>query len=139
MYRRNFCSQRGDDQANISSSSCSEVLAGDIWEVEDDSIPPHDILVGGFPCQPFSTLGEQPGLGDEKGGFRGMLFTQIVRILVARQPSAFILENVPGLLHCDGGEALKSILEALRGAGYRVTHELVNARCLTAQSRNRSQ
>ena len=113
-------------------------MVGDIWEVENDSIPPHDILVGGFPCQPFSTLGEQPGLADEKGGFRGMLFTQIVRVLTVCRPSAFILENVPGLLHCDGGEALKSIAEALRGAGYRVSYELVNARCLTAQSRNRS-
>lgn len=66
-----------------------------------------------------------------------MLFTQIVRILKARRPHAFILENVPGLLSCDGGDALARILSELKEAGYRVHHELVNARCLTAQSRNR--
>ena len=56
------------------------------------------MLTAGFPCQPFSSLGEQPGLDDEKG----TLFRQIVRVLELRRPAAFLLENVPGLLKVDG-------------------------------------
>eukprot|EP00854_Cymbomonas_tetramitiformis_P026175 gene26175-32072_t len=114
-------------------------VAGDIWDVKEADIPPHDLLVGGFPCQPFSSLGEQPGLADTKGSGegRGMLFTQIVRVLKACRPSAFLLENVPGLLHLDEGRPLATIVAALAGAGYAVRCELLNARCVSAQSRNR--
>jgi site-specific DNA-cytosine methylase len=82
VYRQNFV-------------DCSEhALVGDIGAVADDAIPAHDILTAGFPCQPFSSLGLQPGLREEKG----VLFQQIVRVLRLRQPRAFLLENVPGLL-----------------------------------------
>ncbi|KNC75036.1 hypothetical protein SARC_12431 [Sphaeroforma arctica JP610] len=110
-------------------------VAGDIYEVPDEFIPTHDILVGGFPCQTFSGLGEQNGISDASG--RGMLYTQIVRVLKAKQPQAFLLENVPGLLKCDDGEALDTIIGELINAGYDVSHEVVNAKCLTAQSRKR--
>eukprot|EP00756_Hemistasia_phaeocysticola_P060691 Hpha_TRINITY_DN4248_c0_g1::TRINITY_DN4248_c0_g1_i1::g.186730::m.186730/K00558/DNMT1, dcm; DNA (cytosine-5)-methyltransferase 1 len=108
-------------------------LAGDIWGVDPASIPEHDILTGGFPCQPFSALGLQPGLEDD----RGQLFEAIVGVLKACRPKAFILENVPGLVEMEQGATLTIILDALKGAGYDVRWELVNARCLTAQVRNR--
>ena len=91
-----------------------------------------DILVGGFPCQPFSALGEQPGLTCPKGN----LFQEIVRLLKAWQPKAFLLENVPGLLAMEGN-TFSTILEALQEAGYDVTCEVCNARGLTATSRKR--
>ena len=78
-------------------------VVGDITAVPDAQIPAHDVLTAGFPCQPFSSLGEQPGLDDEKG----TLFRQIVRVLELRRPAAFLLENVPGLLKVDGRAPLR--------------------------------
>ena len=112
-------------------------LRGDIYRIPSDPPPTTtakslDILVGGFPCQPFSALGEQPGLTCPKGN----LFQEIVRLLKAWQPKAFLLENVPGLLAMEDN-TFSVILEALRGAGYDVTYEVCNARGLTATSRKR--
>ncbi|CAE7242847.1 dsaVM [Symbiodinium natans] len=107
------------------------VVAGDIQEVHASDIPAHDILVAGFPCQPFSALGSQPAFDDE----RGLLFREIVRVLGAAKPRFFLLENVPGLLRC--GRALATIMEELSSAGYEVRVETVNARQLTAQARKR--
>lgn len=109
------------------------VVAGDILAVDPASIPDHDILTGGFPCQPFSTLGDQPGIGAADG----KLFRAIVAVLKAKQPAGFLLENVPGLLTCDDGKAFVTIKAALEDVGYAVSHELLNARCLCAQARNR--
>ena len=119
MYRLNF----GDEP----------VLEADICEVHAADIPPHDILVAGFPCQPFSSLGTQPAFDDD----RGLLFREIVRVLRAAQPPCFLLENVPGLLRCDEGRVLETIQNELRGAGYHVIVETVNAKQLTAQARKR--
>lgn len=112
-------------------SSC---IHGDIYKVPDEAFPQNlDLLVGGFPCQPFSTLGEQPGFDCEKG--RGHLFLQIVRALELSKPKAFICENVPGLLGMK--DTLNVIVKAFREAGYRVTAEICSARGLTATSRKR--
>jgi DNA (cytosine-5)-methyltransferase 1 len=103
-------------------------------------VPDHDLLVGGFPCQPFSSMGEQRGLEDwtSSAGHRGMLYTQIVRILTAKRPKAFLLENVPGLVHSNGGRDLDTICTALTCHGcYDVTVEVITSRGLTAQSRKR--
>lgn len=67
-------------------------VVGDIREVKEEDVPSVDLLVGGFPCQPFSALGTQPAFEDE----RGLLFMEIVRILKASKAKAFLLENVPG-------------------------------------------
>ena len=119
MYLRNF----GNAPA----------VAGDIQEVHASAIPQHDILVAGFPCQPFSALGTQPAFDDD----RGLLFREIVRVLEASQPKFFLLENVPGLLRCDDGRVLETIREELSQAGYDVLVETVNAKALTAQARKR--
>jgi DNA (cytosine-5)-methyltransferase 1 len=129
-------------------------VSGDIWKVKVEDVPKHDLLVGGFPCQPFTSLGLQLGLNDDKiisgrcariegenyqnsDQGRGQLFTQIVRILRHVQPKAFLLENVPGLVTTDDGKALETILVALKNAGYTVSHEICSARGITAQSRKR--
>jgi DNA-cytosine methyltransferase len=111
-------------------------IFGDIYEVTDDELPlPHtlDLLVAGFPCQPFSSLGSQPGLDCPKG--RGHLFEEIVRVLQVSKPKAFLLENVPGLLRMK--ETLDIILHALENCGYRISMEVCDARGLMAQSRKR--
>ena len=96
-----------------------DVPAGDIQEVQGVSVPAHDLLVAGFPCQPFSALGDQPGFEDSKG----LLFREIVRILRSTRTPMFLLENVPGLAQCDEGKALRAIRDELRRAGYEVgTH-----------------
>lgn len=72
----------------------SDVLAGDITKVKSNDIPDHDLLVGGFPCQPFSRLGGQGAFEDS----RGVLYKEILRILKDKKPKMFLLENVPGIL-----------------------------------------
>jgi DNA (cytosine-5)-methyltransferase 1 len=109
-------------------------IHGDIYDVQDSELPRNlDLLVAGFPCQPFSNLGDQPGFQCEKG--RGQLFLQIVRVLEISRPKAFLLENVPGLLSMK--DTLDVILKALRGAGYTVYAEVCSAAGLTATARKR--
>lgn len=113
-------------------------LLGDIYKIHNKhpQLPQQpgtlDILVGGFPCQPFSALGRQPGLDCPKSG---NLFLEIVRLLKVCQPKAFLLENVPGLLTMK--DTFPVILQSLKDVGYQVTYEVCNARGLTATSRKR--
>jgi DNA (cytosine-5)-methyltransferase 1 len=118
MYSRNF----GGDRP-----------AGDITRISADQVPSHDLLVGGFPCQPFSSSGSREGLDDP----RGVLFREICRILNSKQPSIFLLENVRGLtLHKDG-DTLRTIVHELEQCGYEVVHQLVDAVNLLPQERSR--
>ncbi|OAD90715.1 DNA (cytosine-5-)-methyltransferase [Aequorivita soesokkakensis] len=103
----------------------NETINGDITEVDTNDIPKHDILLAGFPCQPFSQAGLKKGFNDT----RGTLFFDIERILIEKQPQAFLLENVKRLKTHDGGRTLKVILEHLRLAGYsNVKYEVLRAR-----------
>jgi DNA (cytosine-5)-methyltransferase 1 len=79
--------------------------AGDICGVDAKSIPDHDILCGGFPCQAFSMAGKKKGFDDT----RGTLFREVTRILKEKRPSAFLLENVANLQRHDKGRTLKVI------------------------------
>jgi len=81
-------------------------------------IPQHDVLVAGFPCQPYSIAGLRQGLDDEKG--RGQVFLSILDILKKVQPKAFLLENVKGMLSHDGGETVKYMCGELEKKGYKV-------------------
>jgi DNA (cytosine-5)-methyltransferase 1 len=103
-----------------------EHLHGDVTKIPSTKIPNHDILVGGFPCQPFSSAGLRQGINDKKG--RGLLFRQILRFLKAKKPSSFILENVVGLLSNDKGRTFKTILKALDGLGYSVQWKILNSK-----------
>ena len=95
---------------------------GDITKIHVDEIPDHDILTGGFPCQSFSIIGHGRGFGDA----RGTLFFDVERILRAKQPKAFLLENVKQLASHDGGRTFKVILETLEGLGYHVHYKVLN-------------
>lgn len=94
----------------------------DITEL--DSIPADvDILLGGFPCQPFSSAGLQQGFKDP----RGNLIHHVARLLMSGQPKTFILENVENIVTHDKGETLKSVVKLLEDSGYNVKHKVLNA------------
>ena len=100
-----------------------ETPAGDITKISEADIPDHDILLAGFPCQPFSIIGDKHGFEDT----RGTLFFDIIRILKQKQPSAFLLENVKQLLTHDKGQTFAIIREQLSRLGYTTYHEVLNA------------
>ena len=96
---------------------------GDIKNIDAKDVPDHDILLAGFPCQPFSIMGNRLGLAD----LRGTLFFDIERMLKAKRPSAFLLENVKQLVGNDNGRTFKVILERLGALGYSVNWKILNA------------
>ncbi|MDD4036406.1 MAG: DNA (cytosine-5-)-methyltransferase [Bacilli bacterium] len=103
--------------ANISDN----IVCGDINEHLDD-VPKHDILIGGFPCQPFSTLGKLKGFDDE----RGTLFFTIKEILNKHHPKVVVLENVKNLMNHDKGKTFKRMIKELEELGYDVNYEVLN-------------
>lgn len=90
---------------------------GDIREVKPISVPDHDLLCAGFPCQPFSKAGDQLGFECAR---QGDLFFHVAAILKAKAPHCFILENVPHLLKHNGGQTFQRITTVLTGLGYTV-------------------
>ncbi len=116
---------------------------GDIRRIDAKDIPDHDILLAGFPCQPFSiagvskkkSLGRQHGFLDET---QGTLFFDIARILKEKQPQAFLLENVKNLRSHDKGKTYKVIKKVLEeDLGYTVYDKVINAKGLVPQNRER--
>ncbi len=103
----------------------NEPIYGDITQVSSNDIPEHDILLAGFPCQPFSQAGLKKGFSDT----RGTLFFDIECILKDKKPKAFILENVKQLKGHDKGRTLKVIIEKLKNIGYLNTqYKVLRAR-----------
>lgn len=97
----------------------------DILTLEPEKIPDHDIMVAGFPCQPYSIAGLRKGLKDERGG---NVFIAIIKILKIKKPKAFLLENVKGMLNHDKGETFKFIVESLEDCGYRTKYQVLNSK-----------
>lgn len=98
---------------------------GDITEIGEEFIPDHDVLLAGFPCQPFSQAGLKKGFSDT----RGTLFFDIERILIHKKPQAFLLENVKQLKGHDKGKTLETILSHLKAAGYNnLQYKVLRAR-----------
>lgn len=98
----------------------------DIRQVKSDEIPEFDILTGGFPCQSFSIVAQNPkrlGIKDEKG----MLFFEMCRILRDRQPKCFIAENVKGIMTANKHEAFPLIIKEFEDSGYDVKYTVINA------------
>lgn len=114
----------------------------DITKVEENSIPDHEVLVAGFPCQPFSiagvskkqSLGRATGFEDKT---QGTLFFDICRILKAKRPKAFMLENVKNLKSHDRGRTFKVITEALEELGYEVFNAVLDGQNYVPQHRER--
>lgn len=97
--------------------------AGDITQISEMDIPDHDILFAGFPCQPFSIIGQMQGFSD----IRGTLFFDIARIVKHHQPRLLFLENVRNFERHDGGNTLKVVLKTLNELGYNVKYQVLNA------------
>lgn len=119
-----------------------EVPFGDITAIHAKNIPDHDILVGGFPCQPFSiagvskknALGRNHGFLDET---QGTLFFDIARIIAEKKPKAFLLENVKNLRSHDKGNTFRVIVKTLTELGYDVQSEILDAKYYVPQHRER--
>lgn len=101
-----------------------EVPYGDISKISPKDTPDFDILVGGFPCQPFSISGRKQGFNDT----RGTLFFEICKIIEEKQPETIVLENVKHLIYHDRGRTLKVIIKSLSELGYKVNYLLLNAK-----------
>jgi DNA (cytosine-5)-methyltransferase 1 len=95
----------------------------DICRITAADVPDHDILCAGFPCQPFSIIGDRGGFADA----RGTLFFELAKIIEAKQPRALVLENVKQLASHNDGKTLTRILEILRKLGYWVDYRILNA------------
>lgn len=109
---------------NFSDVNVAEhMFHDDVTTLEDQFVPEHDLLLAGFPCQPFSHAGKRRGFDDT----RGTMFFHVARILESKQPKMFLLENVRGLLTHDKGNTFKRILEIL-SVDYKVQYFVLNAR-----------
>lgn len=96
---------------------------GDITQIPNSRIPQHDILVAGFPCQPFSHAGLKMGFTDT----RGTLFFEVARILEAHQPKMVLLENVKGFTSHDKGRTFQTVVRSMEELGYNVFSKVLNA------------
>lgn len=108
-YRHNF----GD----------KHLVEADICNINVDDIPDFDVLVAGFPCQPFSIAGKQKGFNDP----RGNLFFEIARIAETKKPKVIFLENVANLLEHDDGKSFLTVYNALAPQGYKLRYQLMNS------------
>ena len=119
-----FSSEWDKDAAKTYYYNFGERPFGDIQKIDPKDIPDFDVLLAGFPCQPFSIIGDKEGFNHET---QGTLFFNIEKILLAKKPKAFMLENVRNLTAHDNGRTFKVILSHLRNAGYDVHYKVLNA------------
>ena len=119
-----FSSEWDKDAQKSYEANFGEIPRGDIAQIASNEIPHFDILCAGFPCQPFSIIGEREGFSHET---QGTLFFEIERILRDKLPKAFLLENVRNLLSHDKGRTFRIILEHLQNLGYFVHFKVLNA------------
>jgi DNA (cytosine-5)-methyltransferase 1 len=124
-------------------STAGHVFAGDITSVDAADVPDHEVLLAGFPCQPFSiagvskknALGRPHGFADKT---QGTLFFDVARIIAEKRPKAFLLENVKNLVGHDKGRTFSTILDVLRNElGYTVFSKVINGKHFVPQHRER--
>lgn len=119
-----------------------EMPEGDITKIPEKAIPDHDILVAGFPCQPFSIAGvsKKNSLGRSHGFLdqtQGTLFFDVARILKAKRPKAFLLENVKNLKSHDKGKTFEIICNTLDSLGYKIYTKIIDGKHYVPQHRER--
>lgn len=119
------------------------LFAGDITKVDENDVPDHDVLLAGFPCQPFSiagvskknALGRPHGFADKT---QGTLFFDVARIIAKKRPKAFLLENVKNLVSHDKGRTFSTIIDVLQNElKYQVFHRVINGKHFVPQHRER--
>ena len=106
------------------SENFGDIPSGDITEIHEKDVPNHDILLAGFPCQPFSHAGLKRGFDD----IRGTLFFDVARIIKEKKPKMVLLENVKGFASHDKGNTFKVVCSTLEKLGYEVHSKVLNAR-----------
>ncbi|WP_323028429.1 DNA (cytosine-5-)-methyltransferase [Gelidibacter japonicus] len=137
-----FSSEWNNFAKKTYEANFGEVPFGDITQISETSIPDHDVLLAGFPCQPFSIAGvsKKNALG-KKHGFldetQGTLFFDIARILEHKRPSTFMLENVKNLVSHDKGKTFKVIKNTLQELGYTIYYQVLNGKHFVPQNRER--
>ncbi len=119
-----FTSEWDEPAQKTYQANFKEMPYGDITKIEPEEIPSFDMLLAGFPCQPFSQAGLKKGFEDT----RGTLFFDIARIVEHHKPAVVFLENVRNLASHDKGNTLKVIVKTLEDLGYTVFHRLYNAK-----------
>lgn len=119
-----FSSEWDENACKTYEANFGERPHGDITKIDAEEIPDFDILLAGFPCQPFSIAGKKTGFNHET---QGTLFFDVERILKAKKPKAFLLENVKNLISHDNGNTFKTIISHLKAAGYHVYSDVLNA------------
>ena len=118
-----FSSEWDPSAQKMYNENFGDFPKGDITKINSSEIPSHEVLLAGFPCQPFSIIGSGRGFSDT----RGTLFFDIERILRDKKPEAFLLENVKRLVSHDQGETFKTILTKLKDLGYHTHWKVLNA------------
>ncbi len=127
----------------LANFHCAHEIAGDITKISAEKIPQHDVLLAGFPCQPFSIAGvSKKNSLNRPHGFRceaqGTLFFDVARIIEHHRPAAFLLENVKNLVNHDKGKTFQVIHNTLtRELGYHVQYRVIDARSFVPQHRER--
>lgn len=134
-----------NDKARLTYQANFELdhpIAGDITQIAEADIPKHDVLLAGFPCQPFSIAGvsKKNALG-RKHGFldetQGTLFFDVARIIQYHKPASFLLENVKNLVSHDKGRTFNIIRNTLEELGYHISFRVINAKSFLPQNRER--
>lgn len=134
-----FAAERDVHACTTYHANFGDIPFGDVAQIDTATIPSHDLLTAGFPCQSFSKAGAfnpetgQKGLKDANG----RLFFEVVRVLEALQPRGFLLENVAELLTHDEGQSHAVVMAALHSVGYRVDFKVINSIALLPQQRER--
>jgi DNA (cytosine-5)-methyltransferase 1 len=118
-----FSSELDEDAKETYQANFGERPHGDITQIAPESIPDHDILLAGFPCQPFSIIGARKGFADT----RGTLFFNIEQILKAKRPRAVLLENVKQFKTHNQGHTFATVVESMKVLGYNVHAKVLNA------------
>jgi DNA (cytosine-5)-methyltransferase 1 len=138
-----FSSEWDNKAQETYEANFGEKPVGDITKINAEDIPDHDILLAGFPCQPFSIAGvtKHKALGNEHGfkhATQGTLFFDIARIIEQKRPKAFLLENVKNLKSHDKGKTFKVIMDTLENElGYTIYTRVIDARTMVPQHRER--
>lgn len=125
-FKRVWANDFDADAQRVFRKNLGDIDTRDIRSVPATEIPECDVLLAGFPCQPFSNAGNRKGVQDS----RGLLYQECLRIVEAKKPRVFLFENVKGLLsskYVDGRRLVEVIAEDLNTLGYRVTYDVLNA------------
>ena len=122
-YKCVFSSEWDKAAADTYEANFGERPAGDITNISSSEIPPHDLLLAGFPCQAFSIMGKMQGFNDT----RGTMFFEIARILEYHKPKVILLENVKQLTTHNNGRTFAVITQTLAELGYHIKWRVLNA------------